>query len=353
MPISPKRSSGKAMTLMYDVVAHLPHRGLEAWKWTDLKSVVESGDPAGLTTPMTAELTVPEGLTVGSSDVSDGLDAMTKMAAILSETSSRIVVPDGVQFDAPLVLNSLSQGHAQIVIEIGKGASLRVEERHAIADGFSNLDLRYILREGAHLTRSVVTNDGEGAIRNVRAQVTLWEQADYQQVQLTFGSAMTRLETRIACMGQANIDLSGAYLLRESRHADMTHYIDFATPGTTVRDSVAGVATDKARAVFQGKFHVRRPAQNTDAEMRHDALLLSDRARINAKPELEIYADDVECAHGNTIGQLDEQALFYMRQRGIPLDQARALLIEAFIAARLRGDEAMVALVNAWLERRN
>jgi len=84
--------------------------------------------------------------------------------------------------------------------------------------------------------------------------------------------------------------------------------------------------------VFQGKFLVQRPAQHTDAEMRHDALMLSDSSEIRSKPELEIYADDVACAHGNTIGQLDESALFYMQQRGIPAAQARALLTEAFLA---------------------
>ena len=85
--------------------------------------------------------------------------------------------------------------------------------------------------------------------------------------------------------------------------------------------------------------------------MRHDALMLSDTSRVNAKPELEIYADDVECAHGNTIGQLDESALFYMRQRGIPLAEARALLLEAFVVARLGGDEAMAEQVRTWLGR--
>jgi len=113
--------------------------------------------------------------------------------------------------------------------------------------------------------------------------------------------------------------------------------------------------TDKSRGVFQGKFHVRRPAQHTDAEMRHDALMLSDTSEIRSKPELEIYADDVACAHGNTIGQLDESALFYMRQRGIPLGEARALLTEAFVADVFDdlGDEdlreSLLGKIRAWL----
>ena len=117
------------------------------------------------------------------------------------------------------------------------------------------------------------------------------------------------------------------------------------------------MTADKARGVFQGKFHVRRPAQHTDAEMRHDAIMLSDTSEIRSKPELEIYADDVACAHGNTIGALDESALFYMRQRGIPLSQARALLTEAFLASvfdTLEDEvmrESLIEKLRGWLAR--
>jgi len=335
---------------MYDVVTHLPHRGLEEWKWSDLKSTVESQKPDGVARAMRVDVAARDGLSVAQTEAADGTDPMTKMAAILSGGSTTISVPDGVRHDAPLILTDLQSGNGQIVIEVGKGASLHVEEHHSADAGFVNLNLRYHVREGASLTRSVVTQDGADVIRHVRASVTLWADATFKQTQLTFGSALTRLETRVACMGKVDIEMSGAYLLDDKRHADITNYIDFATPGSTVRDAVAGVATGKSRGVFQGKFHVRRPAQQTDAVMRHDALMLSDTAKINAKPELEIYADDVLCEHGNTIGQLDEQAMFYMRQRGIPKAQARALLIEAFVVARLGDDEAMVTLVRDWLD---
>lgn len=335
---------------MFDVVAHLPHRGLEEWKWSDLKSTVEARKPAGMADALRVDIAARDGLSVAQTEPSDGADPMTKMAAILSGGSTTITVPDGVRHEQPLTLTDLGPGNGQIMIEIGKGASLHVEEHHSADAGFVNLDVRYIVREGGSLSRSVVTQDGAEVIRHVRAQVTLWTDATFKQTQLTFGSALTRLETRVACMGKVDIDMSGAYLLADKRHADITNYIDFATPGSKVRDAVAGVVTDKSRGVFQGKFHVRRPAQQTDAVMRHDALMLSDTAKINAKPELEIYADDVLCEHGNTIGQLDEDAMFYMRQRGISKAQARALLIEAFVVARLGEDEAMVALVRDWLD---
>jgi Fe-S cluster assembly protein SufD len=114
------------------------------------------------------------------------------------------------------------------------------------------------------------------------------------------------------------------------------------------------VVADQARAVFQGRIVVAHGADRTDARMRHDALVLSDKAEVDAKPELEIYADDVACAHGNTVGQLDEEALFYARARGIPLAAARALLTEAFLAEvveRIEHEPARVACA-AWVERR-
>ena len=112
----------------------------------------------------------------------------------------------------------------------------------------------------------------------------------------------------------------------------MTSNIELLKPNCHIRQLVKGVVKDKSNGVFQGKFHVHRPAQHTNAEMRHDALMLSDTSKIRSKPELEIYADDVACAHGNTIGQLDEDVLFYLRQRSIPLAKAEAMLTEAFVS---------------------
>ncbi|MEM7730385.1 MAG: SufD family Fe-S cluster assembly protein [Pseudomonadota bacterium] len=329
----------------------LPHRGIEEWKWSDLRAAVTARDPQGFDAPLNATLSGPDLSLAGPQPASPD-DLMGRIAGEYADGVTSIVVPAGAQYDKPLELRDLTTGNARIRIEVGEGASLDVREVHEGRDGFANLDLTYVVKADGTLRRSVIARDGANMIRHVRAHVTLWKGATYRQNKLTFGGAFTRLETRIACLGAADIEMNGAYLLDGDRHADVTHYIDFAVPGCTIRDTVAGVVTDKGRGVFQGKFHVRRPAQLTDAEMRHDALMLSDTARINAKPELEIYADDVECAHGNTIGQLDENALFYMRQRGIPEAQARAMLLEAFIAARVGDDETMLAPVREWLGAR-
>jgi Fe-S cluster assembly protein SufD len=190
------------------------------------------------------------------------------------------------------------------------------------------------LAEDATLDRIIVQTDPDDCVRAATTHVTAWASAELTQHTLAFGGKLSRLETRMAGMGQGvKATINGAYLLDGARHCDMTSYVDLACPDGHIRQSVKGVTTDKARGVFQGKFHVRRPAQHTDARMRHDCMMLSDTSEIRSKPELEIYADDVVCEHGNTIGALDESALFYMRQRGIPMAQARAMLTEAFLAS--------------------
>ena len=125
--------------------------------------------------------------------------------------------------------------------------------------------------------------------------------------------------------------MDGVYLLAGKRHADHTTVVTHDGVDGTTNQLIKGVARDQARGVFQGKIVVSEGADRTDARMGHHALILSDRAEVDAKPELEIYADDVSCAHGNTVGAMDEEALFYARQRGIPEGEARAMLTEAFI----------------------
>ena len=313
----------------------LPTRRDEAWKWTDVRGKVSDGQ-AGLSVAGLPKFTLPEGVTVSEVETDD-LDtdsAMAKLARNFGGKVWAVSVPDGFSSDVPLIIEGLNRGHIRIRLDLGKGAMLSVIEHHAgDAGGFVNIDMTVTLKAEAELDRTIVHHDPDDCVRIATAHITAWKDAKITQHALSFGGALSRLETRLAGMGQ-HIDaaLNGAYLLAGSRHTDMTSYIDLAVPDCTIRQAAKGVVTEKARGVFQGKFHVRRPAQHTDAEMRHDALMLSDTSEIRSKPELEIYADDVECAHGNTIGQLDESALFYMRQRGIPLGEAKALLTEAFVA---------------------
>jgi Fe-S cluster assembly protein SufD len=344
----------------------LPHRRLEAWKWTDVRTAATDGQ-AGLSAHGLPHFTVPDGVLLteqsGETFKTDSPSGapMADLARRFGGSVWEITVPEGVKPTSPLMIDNLTKGHARIRITVEKGAQLEmIETLKGAGGGFSNLDMTLKLKAGAKLSRLTVQDDPADHIRIATTHITAWDGAEITQHCLSFGGALSRLETRVAGMGKhISAVLNGAYLLSGTRHCDMTSYIDLASPDCTIRQAVKGVVTDKARGVFQGKFHVRRPAQKTDAEMRHDALMLSETSEVRSKPELEIYADDVACAHGNTLGQLDESALFYMRQRGLPAAQARALLTEAFLAEvfddieseSLR--ESVIAKLRTWLERQS
>lgn len=182
------------------------------------------------------------------------------------------------------------------------------------------------------------------------------ENSNYETVTLTTGARFSRhdvesllIAPKIQCI------LNGLYMLNGIQHSDTKILVDHMEPDGVSRQLYKGILDDQTRAVFQGKIHVRRPAQRTDGRQLNHALLLSDKAEIDAKPELEIYADDVQCAHGATAGALDEDPLFYMRSRGIPEAEARRLLMGSFLADVIRDvkDEQILAIlqsrIDAWL----
>ena len=339
---------------------NLPTRRDEAWKWTDVSRAI-SADTRGSETAAPVQIFVPEGVSVTRKDVKTAAND-TQLRKLATEYAGQlwdIIVAEGFASDQPIQIEGLTQGHAQISLSLGKGAKIQLVEHYDGQGGaFVNSHLNIHLEADAVLDRIIVQTDPADCIRIATTHVTSWARAELRQHTLAFGGQLSRLETRLAGMGQAvKATINAAYLLDGQRHCDMTSYIDLACPDGLIRQSVKGVTADKSRGVFQGKFHVRRPAQHTDAEMRHDAIMLSDTSEIRSKPELEIYADDVACAHGNTIGALDESALFYMRQRGIPLAQARALLTEAFLGSvfdTLEDEvmrESLIAKLREWLAK--
>src|SRR5207302_7262357 len=152
-----------------------------------------------------------------------------------------------------------------------------------------------------------------------QAEVTLAARASFGQTMVASGARRQRLETRVQHPGgHAELRLDGVYLLADKRHSDQTTIVTHESTDGTTAQLTKGVVRDQARGIFQGRIVVEEGADRTDARMGHHALVLSDRAEVDAKPELEIYADDVACAHGNTVGALDEDAMFYARQRGMP-----------------------------------
>ncbi len=314
------------------VIDQLPHRRLEAWNWTDVRQNVS--ETSGLSARLLPKFDVPEGVFLSEGE---GLVCKTVMGTLAHQMggeSWNIYVPADTAPSTSLVIDELTLGHGRVAMMIDKGSKLTLVEYHRAQDkGFVNLDVQVHLAKGAELTRIIIHEDPATAVRIASGVIAMETGSILKQFAVSFGAGLARLETQIFGEGEGiDVTMNGAYLLNDGRHTDMTSQVTLNHPNAHIRQTVKGVATDKARGVFQGKFHVKRPAQLTDAEMRHDALMLSDRAEIRAKPELEIYADDVACAHGNTIGALDDQALFYMRQRGIPLAQARAILTEAFLA---------------------
>ena len=146
------------------------------------------------------------------------------------------------------------------------------------------------------------------------------------------GGGVSRREVRVEIKGShSETRINGAYIGRGKAHIDTTTLVTHAVPKAVSRQIFRGVLDDRSRGVFQGKVIVAEDAQQTDGKQQHKALLLSDNAEVDAKPELEIYADDVVCAHGATVGEIDAEKLFYMRARGISEAEARAMLVESFL----------------------
>jgi Fe-S cluster assembly protein SufD len=172
---------------------------------------------------------------------------------------------------------------------------------------------------------------------------------------LTTGARRQRIETRVNHPGaHANVRLDGVYILENQRHADQTTVVTHGGVDGITSQLTKGVVDDQARGVFQGRIVVQPGADQTDARMGHHALILSDKAEVDAKPELLIFADDVACAHGNTIGALDDEQIFYARQRGIPELEARAMLTQAFlgeVVERIEHDGAR-EIAAAWVAQR-
>jgi Fe-S cluster assembly protein SufD len=193
-----------------------------------------------------------------------------------------------------------------------------------------------------------------------RTHVVIEEGAYYDNFALIKSGKLVRNEIEAKLVGKlAQCTLNAVMLLRGATHADTTTHILHQAPDGTSRQTCKCVVTDKARGVFQGKITVAEGAQKTDAQQLSRALLLSDQAEMDAKPELKIYADDVKCSHGASIGALDEDALFYLRARGLNENEARALLIRGFAGEIL--DEIQMpewrdyarAQTEAWCDEQN
>ncbi|MEL7488834.1 MAG: Fe-S cluster assembly protein SufD, partial [Pseudomonadota bacterium] len=273
----------------------------------------------------------------------------------------QIRIADGANVERPILIRHIGGGAApsfsQIRVLVGAGAATTVIETIEGDGAFASSLSAIEAGEGARVDRVLLQETDATVVRHGYLAARLGRDALFSQTSLSTGGKLSRQETSIACAASgASVALASAALAGDDRHADFTSHIRFLKEACETRQIHKGVARDRGRLVFQGKFHVERPAQKTDAQMTANALLLSDMAEANHKPELEIYADDVECAHGSTAGALDDEALFYLRQRGLSEHVARALLIEAFVGAALDAapSDAIADIlrgrIRAWLE---
>ncbi|HVX78234.1 MAG TPA: Fe-S cluster assembly protein SufD [Bradyrhizobium sp.] len=367
----------------------LPHSRIEAWKYTDLRRFMQEAKPlAGLPDAAARErarnaggllagsgfrrLVIVDGFFVPElSDLSDlepGLTVRSMAEALMSEhaplshglgasvplddpalglntafASGGVIIGIGpnaiVERPLHLVFAATSTTASAMVtrslLTIGAGARVTVVESHEGPDGVDyqiNSVLQMVIGDGAEVDHIKITREGNAALHvatllaNIGARVTL------RDTGFVIGGAMVRNQLFVRLAGEGtSASISGASLLAGRQHADTTLVIDHVASGSQSREVFKSVVDEEARAVFQGRITVQPKAQKTDAKMMSRGLLLSDDAEIDCKPELEIFADDVQCGHGSTAGRLDDQLKFYLMARGIPARQAEALLIQAFV----------------------
>jgi Fe-S cluster assembly protein SufD len=295
-------------------------------------------------------------------------DAMIALNAALATDGVVITVAAGAQLARPLqIIHVATASKASAVsrsfLQLGDGARATLVESVVAAEGAAGYQINdaMVISVGdeAELSHTRLMRDADDAV-NVTSHITkVGAKSKLNLFNMTSGGAISRLQGFITLAGEdSELNINGVNLLRDRQHGDLTLVVDHAVPGCTSRENFRAVLDDRAHSVFQGRIIVRPQAQKTDGKMMTRALLLSDEAEADNKPELEIFADDVSCGHGATSGALDDSLLFYLRARGLPEKQAQALLIQAFVGEAIEAieDEALrervIATAQAWLEAR-
>ena len=282
-----------------------------------------------------------------------GTDTWHDLNLALFDDGAVIEVKPGAVIEHPLEVICISTlqadataYHAYNFIHLGEGSSLKIyksKASRANSTTFSTHMNRITLDKGATLERIVLSEHSPTAITFTHDDVVVNEGATFKKTAVNLGGKITRQKTTISINGEnAFASLNGLSYTNIDGTTDVFVDMRHNAPNTQSKQLIRSMATDKSRAIFQGKITVAQVAQKTDAAQNHQGLLLSDTAEIDAKPSLEIYADDVKCSHGNTCGALDETSLFYLRSRGIPRAEAEQLLQQAFIAELFENcDEAL------------
>jgi Fe-S cluster assembly protein SufD len=257
-----------------------------------------------------------------------------------------IQVDPGVKIEQPLEIVFMATPtdmsatyHTRLMFDLGEGSSLDVVELRqarpgpSLAERFITSVSSYHLAEGARLRQTAVVDGANKAIGLIHKSIGLAENASCEINYLHLGGKLMRESAEIHHKGKGSRSMLRSINLADGQHLDLMTSIRHSAPNTESQQEIRAIARNKGHAVFQGKVQVESGAHKTNARQMHRGLLLSEDAECDAKPSLEIYADDVQCGHGSTCGALDEEALFYMQSRGLSKSEAEHMLIEAFIFA--------------------
>lgn len=291
---------------------------------------------------------LPAGVKVGSIaehfDERIGKLANAQSAFVAANTAmfvdgAFLEVADGVELDAPIHLVFLtdreaSVSHVRNLVTCGKGSRVAVVEQYVGTFGltyWTNAVTEVFVGESAQLDHYKIQQESPSAYHFHTIESEIATGGDFSNHAVTIGSALGRNDIRGKMVGeQAEAVCNGLYLLRDKQHFDTHLFMDHAVPNCNSHELYKGILDERSHAVFCGRILVREDAQKTDAIQSNKNLLLSRSARVNTLPQLEIYADDVKCTHGATIGELDETALFYLQTRGIDRERGHAMLTFAF-----------------------
>ena len=375
----------------------VPGRRVESWHYTDLRTQWKAAAPLSVAPSdatlaaakarlasepklgarlvlvdgrFVAELSdaLPVGVALqpGAPDepVADNADAMLALTAALAQGGFTLTVAagaDGGRIEIVHLTSGASASYARFVFELGERAKATIIERclGASAAAERHRLIHVALAHGARLDHAVSLEDAPRLnLESVSAELA--EDADLTGFGLALGGGLTRRQMFIRLNGRhANLSLAGLSLIDGERRVDTTLEVTHAAPQGTSREFFRSIVADEGQGAFQGKVIVAPQAQKTDGAMKSQAILLSPTASMNNKPELEIFADDVACGHGATVGALDREQVFYLQSRGIPADEAEAMLLEAFGVAAIERiadvgvQDAMLTKARAWLQTRS
>ena len=379
--------------------AGLPTRRVEAWHYTDLRAAMADAAPV-LAAPTPADIKaarlrlarrerfapgaqlvllggryigelsdrLPDGVTVteGAVIAVPVADPLAALNEALSPSGCTISVARGAEIAEPITILHLADGMSDYSVYSRSAIALNAGARASFVEVFEGAQARVqrhsatimTLAKGAKARHVAVVGDEPGL--HIETHVCdLAENAELEAFGLISGGDLTRRQIFVRMTGdEAKVSLGGLALIDGDRRADTTLQVVHAAPRGTSREFYRAIVDDDAIGVFQGKIIVERAAQKTDGAMKSQAILLSPRAQMNEKPELEIFADDVVCGHGATVASLDPEQVFYLRSRGIPESDAKAMLLEAFGGEsidRIEDElliEALRARLRAWLGSR-